>query len=83
MYLNQSVQKNVERERMCLPALIFSNIVLKSHGSLTHYHTMPHFDTLMRYRCGKHCETRRNLLKQAISPFLTMFSTLYGFYVSF
>ena len=29
---------------------------------------MPHFDTLKIYSCGK----------QAISPFLTMFSTLYG-----
>ena len=23
---------------------------------LTHYHTMPHFDALKRYRCGKNCE---------------------------
>ena len=50
---------------------------------LTHYHTMPHFDTLKIYRCGKHCEKRRNCLSQAISPFLTMFSTLYGTYFSF
>ena len=27
---------------------------------LTHYHKMPHSDALMRYRCGKHCEKRRN-----------------------
>ena len=50
---------------------------------LTRYHTMPHFDALMRYSCGKHCEKRRNCLEQAISPFLTMFSTLYGTYFSF
>ena len=27
---------------------------------LTHYHTMPHFDALKIYSCGKHCEKRRN-----------------------
>ena len=36
---------------------------------------MPHFDTL---NIRKHCEKRRNCLLQAISPFLTKFSTLYG-----
>ena len=30
---------------------------------LTHYHTMPHFDALKIYSCGKHCEKRRNCLK--------------------
>ena len=49
---------------------------------LTHhmYHTMPHFDALKIYSYGKHCEKRRNCLEQAISPFLTMFSTLYDTY---
>ena len=41
------------------------------------------FDALKIFSCGKHCEKRRNCLKQAISPFLTMFSTLYGTYFSF
>ena len=41
---------------------------------------MPHFDALKIYSCGKHCEKRRNCLQQAISPFLTMFSILYGTY---
>ena len=50
---------------------------------LTHYHTMPHFDALLIYSCGKHCEKRRNCLLQAISPFLTMFSILYGTYFPF
>ena len=44
---------------------------------LTYHHTMPHFDALKIYSCGKHCEKRRYCLEQAISPFLTMFSTLY------
>ena len=44
---------------------------------------MPHFDALTIYSSGKHCEKRRNFLLQAISPFLTMFSTLYGTYFSF
>ena len=35
------------------------------------------------YSCGKHCEKRRKCLKQAVSPFLTMFPTLYVTYFSF
>ena len=31
-------------------------------GVLTHYHTIPHFDTLKIYIRGKHCEKRRNYL---------------------
>ena len=49
----------------------------------THYHTIPHFDGLSIYSCRKHCEKRRNCLLQAISPFLTMFPTLYGTYFPF
>ena len=52
-------------------------------GTLTHYHTMPHFDALKIYSCPKHCEKRRNCLYKAISHFLTMFSTVYGTYFSF
>ena len=44
---------------------------------------MPHFVELKIYSCGKHCVKRRNCLLQAISPFLTMFSILYGTYFSF
>ena len=44
---------------------------------------MPHFEALKTYSYGKHCEKRRNCLLQAISPFLTMLSTLYGTYLSF
>ena len=44
---------------------------------------MPHFERQKIYSCGKHCEKRRNCLEQAISPFLTMFSTLYGTHFSF
>ena len=50
---------------------------------LTHYHTMPYFDGLKIYSCLKHCKKRRNCLEQAISPLLTMFSTLYGTYFPF
>ena len=32
------------------------------------------------HSCGKHCEKKRNCVEQAISPFLTMFSTLCGTY---
>ena len=51
--------------------------------TVTHYYTMPHSDALKKYSCGKHCEKRRNCLLQAISPSLTMFSTLYGTYIPF
>ena len=44
---------------------------------------MPHLDALKMYSCGKHCEKRRNCLVQAISPFLSMFFTLYGSSFSF
>ena len=50
---------------------------------LTHYHTLPQFDALKIFSCRKHCEKGRNCLLQAISPFLTMFSTLYGTFFSF
>ena len=50
---------------------------------LTNYHKMPHFDAQKIYNCGKHSEKRRNCLLQAISPFLTLFSTIYGTYFSF
>ena len=67
--------------------MLISSIFSPSHHVfstlLTHYHTIPHFDTLMIYSCGKHCEKRRNCLQQAISPFLTMFPTLYGTYFPF
>ena len=44
---------------------------------------MLHFDALKIYICGKHCKKRRNCLWQAISPFLSMFSTPYSTYFSF
>ena len=52
-------------------------------GALTHYHTMPHFEAPKIYSCGKHCEKRRNCLEQAISLFLTMFSTWNKQFLSF
>ena len=60
---------------MCINFKLYESTLL-----LSHYHTMPHFDTLKIYSYGKHCEKRR---KQAISLFLTMFSTLYGTYFLF
>ena len=57
--------------------------VLHHRDELTTYHAMLHFDALKIYSCGKHGEKRRNCLEQAISPFLTMFSTLYDTYFSF
>ena len=54
-----------------------------SFNVLTQYHTLPSFDALKIYGCGKHCEKRRNCLQQTISPFFTIFSTLHGPYFSF
>ena len=51
--------------------------------SLTHYHTIPHFESLKIYSCGKHYEKRKKCLKQAISPFLTIFPTLHFIYYPF
>ena len=39
-----------------------NKMLVASFFSLTHYHTMPHFDALKIYSCGKHCEKRRNCL---------------------
>ena len=62
----------------------FSLTFVKSQCCVfTHYHTMPHFDALKIYSCGKHCEKRRNCLQKASSPILTMFSTLHGTYFLF
>ena len=44
---------------------------------------MAQFDARKLYSCRKHCEKRRNCLLQAISPFLTMFSTVCNTYFSF
>ena len=41
-------------------------------GPFTNYHTMPHFDALKIYSCGKHCEKRRDC-----------FYTLYDSYFPF
>ena len=49
-------------------------------GGVTHYHTISNFDTT--YKAVENNEKRRNCLLQVISPFLTMFSTLYGTYCS-
>ena len=70
------------RRLQCHPCYVLIIIKVTKPVS-THYHTMPHFDALKIHSCGKHYEKRRNCLEQAISPFLTMFSTLHGTYFSF
>ena len=67
-----------------------SKLKVRAHVSIpytsplkAHYHTMPHFDALKIFGCRKNCEKTRNCLKQANSPLLTMFSTLYGTHFSF
>ena len=41
--------------------------------SLIHCHTMPHFDTLKIYSCGKNCRKRRKYWIPEFSPFHTVF----------
>ena len=36
--------------------------ILSIDKEVTHYHTLPHFDALKIYSCGKHWEKRRNCL---------------------
>ena len=62
---------------------IYASIEIRSTTVLTHDDTMPHFDTLKIYSCGKHCEKKRDCFLQAISHFLTMFPTLFGTYFSY
>ena len=48
-----------------LPITIFYLVIIVISAikqGLTHYCTMPHFDALKIYNCGKHCEKRRNCL---------------------
>ena len=45
-------------------------------NGLTHYHTMPHFDELKIYSCGKHCEKRKKIAcNKQFLLFSTVFST--------
>ena len=60
-----------ESMNRCTACPNITEILLKM--VLTYYHTMPHFDALKIYSCGKHCEKRRNCLLQAISPFRNVF----------
>ena len=67
-----SLQSTLDKNRIYKS---YKLLYFYSH-KLTHYHTMSLFDALKIYGFGKHCEKRRNGLEQAVSPFLTMFSTL-------
>ena len=56
-----------EKKKMLVISIFFfsRNVFYRMKDNfniLTHYHTMPHFDTLKIYGCGKHCEKRRNCL---------------------
>ena len=69
-------EKNFVRKRKiarCEQFLLFPQYFLPYVSSAIAVNTVPHFDALGIYSFGKHCEKRR-----AISPFPTMFCTLYG-----
>ena len=51
----------------------------RKSNSLIHYHTMPHFDALKIYSCGKYCEKRINcfdkqflLFSQCFLPYMVL-----------
>ena len=60
------------------------HLITSNKIDITMRHTFAYkiekIDTLKIYGVGKHFKKRRNCLQQAISPFLTMFFTLYGTY---
>ena len=39
---------------------MYMKTLIDTSCTLTHYHTMPHFDALKINSCGKHCEKRKN-----------------------
>ena len=52
---------------------------MAEYNNLTHYHTMPHFDTLNIYSCGKHCEKKEIacnkqffLVSQCFLPYMAL-----------
>ena len=47
--------------------------------SLTHYHTIPHFVTLMIYSYGKQCEKRRNCFLLFLQCFLLYMVLIFHF----
>ena len=51
---------NLKIQRKVVNTDLDRSVLLRSN--LTHYHTMPHFDTFNACSCGKHCEKRRNCL---------------------
>ena len=55
---------NWRRKKLRISILLKYCIVfnVQSIFYLTHYHTMPHFDALKIYSCGKLCKKRRNCL---------------------
>ena len=54
-----SNQSSISLGRL-LKLLLLRNAIY--FGWLAHHHTVPHFDALKIYSCGKHCEKRRNCL---------------------
>ena len=77
-----SCRKHCEKRRNCLEQAIsplsqcflpYMVLTFYLKCTLTHYHTIPHFDALKMYSCRKHCEKRKNCLFQAISPFSQCF----------
>ena len=43
-------------------SLVFSMALYVFNGTLTHYHTIPHFDALMIYGRGKQCACTKQFL---------------------
>ena len=44
----------------------------ESFSSLTHYHTILHFDALKIYSCGRHCNKQFLLFSQCFLPYMVL-----------
>ena len=57
---SQASKKTLRKEKICFFSTFPNYFPIEFFDShkLTHYHTMPHFNALKIYRCGKHCEKK-------------------------
>ena len=55
--------------------LYFMKLKAFASDKLTHYHTMPHFDALQIYSCGKHCDMEKEKIAcdKQVLPFSQCF----------
>ena len=63
--ISKKLHRNIQSKHRCVYHILVQFLGKELMGvfsTLTHYQTVPHFDALKIYSCGKHCEKRRNCL---------------------